>query len=38
VALNPATRMGRQVVLTDERYSMHTPLLREEEAAGGGAA
>jgi len=38
VVLNPATRMGRQVVLTDERYSIHTPLLREEEAAGDGVA
>jgi len=38
LVINPATRMGRQVVLTDERYSIHTPLLREEEAAGGGAA
>jgi flagellar assembly factor FliW len=38
LVINPSTRMGRQVVLSDERYSIHTPLLREEEAAGGGAA
>jgi len=37
VVLNPATRMGRQVVLNDGRYSIHTPLVRAGKTAEGGA-
>ncbi|GAB6280621.1 MAG: flagellar assembly protein FliW [Thermovirga sp.] len=38
LVINPKTRMGRQAVLQDERYSILAPLLREEEIARGGAA
>lgn len=31
ILLNPASRRGRQIVLADERYSVHTPLLPEEK-------
>lgn len=31
ILLNPASRKGRQIVLTDDRYSVHTPLLPEEK-------
>lgn len=31
VLLNPANRKGRQVVLTDDRYDVHSPLLQEEK-------
>ena len=33
LVLNPTLRLGEQVVLLDERYSVHTPLLSEEERA-----
>jgi len=32
LVLNPQTRTGRQVVLIDDRYSVYTPLISEEEA------
>jgi flagellar assembly factor FliW len=33
VALAPKTRRGRQVVLSDDRWSVNTPLLSNEEIA-----
>lgn len=33
IVLNPQNRMGRQTVLTDDRYSVYTPLVSEEERA-----
>lgn len=31
ILLNPASRRGRQIVLADDRYNVHTPLLPEEK-------
>lgn len=31
ILLDPASRRGRQIVLADDRYSVHTPLLPEEK-------
>lgn len=33
LVIHPATRLGRQVVLNDDRYRILTPLLPEEEIA-----
>jgi flagellar assembly factor FliW len=33
IVINPSLRLGEQVVLMDERYSVRTPLVSEEERA-----